>query len=71
MGNFNPLFSTVKYHLKNVAFFLFRLMHLEIFNPTVFKFCRKVRIVVFKSDYTALSSYVTEKEKSNCLICQP
>ena len=42
-------------------------MHLEI-NSTVFKFYRKLRIVGFKSDYTALSSYVTEMEKSNCYL---
>ena len=36
-------------------------MHLEIFNKS--KFYRKVQIVIFKSDYTAFSRYVTEKGK--------
>ena len=67
MGNFTSFFPVLRLIFKSVVFFLFRLMHLEI-NSTVFKFYRKVRIVGFKSDYTALSSYVTEMEKSNCYL---
>ena len=65
MGNFTSFFPVLRLIFKSVVFFFYS--DLEI-NSTVFKFYRKVRIVGFKSDYTALSSYVTEMEKSNCYL---